>query len=124
MNGSGIMLCDDLIIFSRVAATAKAAGFAVKQARSTAKALELAVLAPPGGVIIDLNHDGLNLLDLLEALRAIVSPTPRTVGFGSHVDVTTLRAARLAGVDYVMPRSQFVDDLESNLAQWLTPHGA
>ena len=34
--GTGLMLCSDLIFFSRVEATAKAAGLKVTQARSTA----------------------------------------------------------------------------------------
>ena len=124
MNGTGIMLCDDLIFFSRVAAIASAAGFTVKQARTTAKGLELARQSPPGGVIIDLNQDGLDLPGLLAGLHEIGAPLPRTIGFGSHVDVTTLRAARMSGCDHVMPRSQFVKELETDLKDWLTPHTA
>src|SRR5262249_33008671 len=45
----GIMLCDDLIFYSRVAATARAVGAAVKQARSAADVLRLAAERPPGG---------------------------------------------------------------------------
>ena len=120
----GLMLCDDLIFFSRVATTAKAAGLRVKQARSVAAILDLANQAPPGGVILDLQADGLDLPALLAGLRAACPVMPRTVAFGSHVEADTLRAARQAGCDRVLPRSRFVEELEVALAEWLIPPGA
>jgi DNA-binding NarL/FixJ family response regulator len=119
--GPGLMLCSDLIFFSRVETTAKAAGLTVKQARSAAAILDLAKQAPPGGVILDLHADGLDLPALLAGLRAACPVMPRTVAFGSHVQVDTLRAARQAGCDRVLPRSRFVEELEVALAEWLTP---
>jgi CheY-like chemotaxis protein len=119
--GSGIMLCDDLIFFSRVAATARAAGLEVKQARTAPAVLDLARQSPPGCVILDLHTDGLDLAELLAGLREICPVMPRTVAFGSHVEADTLRAARKAGCDRVLPRSQFVQELEADLAAWLTP---
>ena len=119
--GNGIMLCDDLIFYSRVAATARAAGLEVKQARSAAALVELARQHPPGGVILDVHNDGLDLPALLAELRAACPTMPRTVAFGSHVEAATLRNARAAGCDLVVPRSQFVHLLESDLAEWLSP---
>ena len=49
-------------------------------------------------VVIDLSRPG-----VLDALPRGV----RTIGFGSHVDRDLLAAARAAGVDEVMPRSEF-----------------
>jgi hypothetical protein len=46
---------------------------------------------------------------------------PRTVGFAPHVAADLLKAAREAGVDRVMPRSQFAKQLEGGLKDWLTP---
>lgn len=115
------MLCDDLIFFSRVAATARAAGLTVKQVRSAAALLEAARQGPPGGVVIDLHAEGLDVPALLAGLREACPAMPRTVAFGSHVEAETLRAARQAGVDRVMPRSQFVKELEAGLKEWLTP---
>jgi len=117
----GIMLCDDLIFFSRVAAAAKAAGLTVRQAKTQSAALALANQTPPGGVIIDLQNDGLNLTALLAELKTACRTMPTTIGFGSHVDAETLRDARKAGCDRVMPRSQFVEELDSNLTKWFTP---
>ncbi|MBX9623952.1 MAG: hypothetical protein K2X82_09105 [Gemmataceae bacterium] len=121
MTAGGIMLCDDLIFFSRVAGTARAAGLAVRQAKTPAAVLDLARQAPPGGVLLDLHADGLDLPAFLAELRAVCPVTPRTVAFGSHVAADLLKAARQAGCDRVLPRSQFVKELEAELAGWLTP---
>lgn len=117
----GLMLCDDLIFYSRVAATARAAGLVVKQARTPAALLALAAADPPGGVILDLQSDGLDVPALLAGLRATCPAMPTTVAFGSHVEADTLRAARQAGCDRVLPRSKFVEELETDLSAWLTP---
>lgn len=120
---NGVMLCDDLIFFSRVAATARAAGLTVKQARTTEALLALARQEAPGGVILDLHADGLDVPALLAGLREVCSTMPKTVAFGSHVEAETLRAAREAGCSRVLPRSKFVLELETDLAKWLAPGG-
>ncbi|QDU22570.1 response regulator [Urbifossiella limnaea] len=120
---NGVMLCDDLIFFSRVAATARAAGLTVKQARTTAALLALARQEPPGGVILDLHADGLDVPALLAGLREACPVMPTTVAFGSHVEAETLRAAREAGCNRVLPRSKFVQELETDLREWLEPAG-
>ena len=43
------------------------------------------------------------------------------VGYGSHVEAATLRAARAAGCDPVWPRSKFVEELPRALPGWLAP---
>ena len=40
------------------------------------------------------------------------------IAFGSHVDAERLKAARRAGCDVVMPRSQFSDEVEEKLKEW------
>ncbi len=116
---AGLMLCDDLIFFSRVAATARAAGLTVRQARTADALLALARQEPPGGVILDLHAEGLDVPGLLAGLREACPTMPTTVAFGSHVEAETLRAARDAGCDRVLPRSKFVKELETDLAKWL-----
>ena len=118
---NGLMLCDDLIFFSRVASAARAAGASVKQARTTAEVLKLASASAPGGVLIDLHNESLDLPAFLAELKAACPATPRTIAFGSHVDAERLRAARAAGCDRVLPRSKFVAELETDIAAWLTP---
>lgn len=120
---AGLMLCDDLIFFSRVAGTARAAGLDVRQARTPAALLEQARKGVPGGVILDLQADGLDLPALLAGLREACPVMPTTVAFGSHVEAETLRAARAAGCDRVLPRSKFVEELETEIGKWLGAGG-
>jgi hypothetical protein len=40
------------------------------------------------------------------------------VAYGSHVDTESLRAARAAGCDRVLPRSKFIEELPSALPDW------
>jgi len=117
----GLMLTDDLIFFSRVAGAARAGGLVVRQARSAAALLELAKREPPGGVILDLQNDGLDLPVLLADLRGVCPGMPKAIAYGSHVEAEALRAARVAGCDEVLPRSRFVELLETHLADWLAP---
>jgi CheY-like chemotaxis protein len=102
-----------------VAATARAVGLTVRQARTAAAALELARQHPPGGVILDLHIEGLDVPTFLAGLREVCPVMPRTVAFGSHVEADRLQAARQAGCDQVMPRSRFAVKLEGELAAWL-----
>jgi CheY-like chemotaxis protein len=119
---AGLLLSDDLIFASRITGTARALGLEVKQARTPAALVELARQHPPGGVLIDLGHPGLALGDLLEDLRRACPVMPRVMAYGSHVDAASLRAARAAGCDPVLPRSKFVEDLLTELPKWLIAH--
>ena len=118
---AGLMLCDDLIFASKVTGTARAAGLGVSVARNLPRFAELLAAWAPAGVFVDLHHDGLDLPALLAALRARCPTMPRVTAFGSHVDAARLKAAREAGCDLVLPRSQFVKLLEADLAAWLSP---
>lgn len=111
---SVVLLCDDLLFGSKVTATGRAHGIPVAVARTPAAAVAKA--AEAACVIVDLHLDGLNLQAWLGELRA--TRPVRVVGFGSHVDVETLKAARRAGCDLVMPKSQFTAELEDKLKEW------
>jgi CheY-like chemotaxis protein len=115
----GLMLCDDLMFFSRVSGAARAAGHSVRMVRTAADLLAAARTSPPPGVIIDLHNPGLDLPALLAELHAACPSRPRVIAYGSHVEADVLRAARDAGCDRVMPRSQFVSELESHIGDWL-----
>jgi hypothetical protein len=62
---------------------------------------ELAAAGAGDVVVVDLSRPG-----VLDALSALDS-SARTIGFGSHVDTELLDAARAAGCDEVMARSEF-----------------
>ena len=116
----GLLLSDDLIFTSRIAGTARALGLTVKAGRSADALLALARQQAPACVLLDLHNPGLDLPDLLRRLAEVCAPLPRVVAYGSHVDTATLKAARAAGCDKVLPRSQFVEELPDALVDWLT----
>jgi CheY-like chemotaxis protein len=118
MTPTAILLSDDLIFTSRVTGTARDLGLAVAPARSPAALLDLAARQMPTCVIVDLVHPGLDVPALIAGLGHLPH-RPRIVAYGSHVDTVSLRAAREAGCDVVLPRSKFVDDLPTALPQWL-----
>lgn len=111
---SVLLLCDDLLFGSKVTTTGRAYGIPVAVARTPAGAVAKAAAATC--LIVDLHLEGLDVSALLAGVRA--AGVARVIGFGSHVDVETLKAARRAGCDAVMPKSQFTAELETKLAEW------
>jgi CheY-like chemotaxis protein len=118
-EATGIVLCDDMIFTSRITGTARDLGLTVKPARSTEDLQKFVRQQSPHCVIVDLAHPGLNIAELVSFLQATCSPAPRVVAYGSHVDTATLRLARAAGCDPVLPRSKFVEDLPHALPEWM-----
>jgi hypothetical protein len=99
-------LVRDLMFVSRITSTARVQGVAVKVVRDPQ---QLAGEAAPGAarLIVDLNLPG--AIPAAAAWKAATSG--EVVGFVSHVDAQTIQSAREAGLDRVMPRSQFVQVL-------------
>ena len=101
-----VVLVRDLMFSSRIAATARAADVPITLLRDPAA---LADPSPgPGLLIVDLNLPG--------AIDAAIqwkrsSPAREVVGFVSHVDAVTIAHARGSGLDRVLPRSRFVEEL-------------
>lgn len=118
--GHGVMLTDDLIFFSRVSATARANGLTVRQARSVPVLLASLAKEPPSAIILDLQNETLDLPVLMDELKRTCFVMPRVIAYGSHVEAEVLRMARAAGCDRVMPRSQFVEQLEKSISEWFT----
>jgi DNA-binding NarL/FixJ family response regulator len=114
---TALLLSDDLIFTSRVTGTGADFGVAVRVAKSPGTLLNLARQEPPNCVILDLHHPGLNIAECVAALKTL-APPPTVVAYGAHVDTATLKAARAAGCDVVMPRSQFVEELPTQFAKW------
>src|SRR5437016_1722196 len=107
-----LVLTDDLLDASRVIGEGRAAGLEVVQCKDQA-ALLAAVERRPALAVIDLHNPGLDLNSTIAALKA---KGTRVIGFGSHVDVARLNAARQAGCDEVLPRSAFFERLPDKLA--------
>src|SRR5262245_44050284 len=119
MTHTGYLLSDDMMFTSRITGTARDLGFEIKVARSQAGLETLIQSQAPAALIIDLANPGLNLEGLLTAAKA-VNPAVTVVAYGSHVDSETLKEARKAGCDQVLPRSQFADRLPQLLPEWLS----
>lgn len=115
----GLLLSDDLMFTSRVTGTARDFGLTVRAARNSETLLALAAEAMPACVLLDLANPGLQIDAVVARLRQGAQRVA-IVAYGSHVDTATLKAARAAGCDYVMPRSQFVEELPKALPGWLT----
>jgi CheY-like chemotaxis protein len=114
----GLLLSDDFLFNSRITGTAKALGLSIRTARSSDALLAAARQTPPRCVLVDLANPGLQIGDLIQSLRNDTAASPFFVAFGSHVDTATLKAAREAGCDIVLPRSKFVEDLPTQLPEW------
>lgn len=118
----GLLLCDDLMFQSRITGTARALGLKLQAVSSAPALLDLAEKERPAGVILDLANPTLDIDSLLARLSAGAT-RPFVVAYGSHVDVETLRRARAAGCQEVLPRSKFVEELPAKLKEWLTTNG-
>ena len=114
---TGLLLADDFLWISRITATAQAHGLTIKTAASAEKLVELAGRESPRFVILDLGMKDARATEIVSRITAM-SPPPRFIAYGSHVDVATLRAAREAGCDPVLPRSKMAEDLEKLLCDW------
>jgi CheY-like chemotaxis protein len=119
VQSTGLLLSDDMLFTSRVTGTARSLGLTVKVARNVEIVHNLAKQQSPSCVIIDLANPGLNIRELIDKVRETCASMPRLIAYGSHVDATTLKAARDAGCDLVLPRSKFVEDLPNELATWM-----
>jgi CheY-like chemotaxis protein len=118
MTPAAILLSDDLIFTSRISGTGRDLGLNVIAARSQTALLDVAVRQPPTCVIVDLAFPALDVPALIAGLGQLPH-RPRVVAYGSHVDTASLKAARAAGCDVVLPRSKFVEDLPTELPHWL-----
>ena len=105
----GILLSDDLLFNSRITGTASSLNLTIKVCRDSTAIATLAKEQGATGVILDLAFPGLDVPKCIASLRETCSPIPRVVTYGSHVEVDTLKAAREAGCDLVLPRSAFVE---------------
>ena len=119
MTPYGLLLSDDLIFISRITGTAQALGLKMTAVRTAAELLSQAQTHAPACVLIDLQNPGLDIAALVHNLKA--GGNLLVVGYGSHVDTATLKAAREAGCNLVLPRSKFVEDLATELPKWYQP---
>ncbi len=111
------IVVSDLMFQSRIRAAAEALGFEVRIADS-ADAAASAVAGHPDIVAIDLHAAG---IDAAATIRAAKDAGARVLAFGRHTEPQALRAARDAGADSVVARSQLVDELPELLRGLVGP---
>ena len=126
-----VAVVDDLLFSSKIRAVAAAAGESVAFVRNPDSVAAAVREHRPRLIIIDLDRDTLRPTETIAAIRSLTAPSdtqqepsaagiPRIVGFGAHVNVERLRAARDAGADDALARSAFV----AMLPALLTPVAA
>lgn len=111
-----VAVVDDLLFSSKIRAVAQAAGAAVTFARSADAAVSAAGNDSTSLVIVDLESRSADAIEIVRSIRTSVRTELRIVGYGSHVNVERLKAARDAGCDHAMARSAFVATLPDLLA--------
>jgi CheY-like chemotaxis protein len=113
-----LAVVDDLMFAVKIDAAARQSGVAVEYAKTQAEAL-LKAKELPSVILLDLNHNKLDVLKLIKALKKDEElKKVSLLGFISHVDGERKQAAIDAGCDSVVPRSAF----SVNLPQILKRH--
>lgn len=103
-------LMHDLFFRSKVDAVAHAVGIEVVYAGSLNEATARCVEGAPAMIFVDLADPGFPAVETASAMRA-AAPVARLIGFASHVDLKALGAAREAGFESVLSRSEFTQHL-------------
>jgi DNA-binding NarL/FixJ family response regulator len=108
---------DDFLFRSKIRAVAKHVNAEIAFAQTQDEILAQARASRPSLVIFDLNSQKLDPVAAIASLKADPDLGGiRTIGFASHVHVQLIDAARRAGADQVLPRSQFAGNLAEILA--------
>jgi hypothetical protein len=102
-----LILVRDLMFSTRIVETARAANVPFKVIRKP----ELLASETGRMLIVDLNQDG--AIDAAGTWRKATGG--RTIGFVSHVDTEAIQRAKVAGIDQILPRSQFTQVLPTLL---------
>src|SRR5262249_23387407 len=79
---TGLLLSDDLMFSSRIAATARATGVAVKTVRGADQLLALVEKDNPSCVIVDLANPTLRIAEFIRRLHESCTPRPQVVAYG------------------------------------------
>jgi PleD family two-component response regulator len=111
-----LAVLDDLMFTSKIRTTASQLGVTVAFARSAEGALAEMRRTAPALVIFDLNNPRTQPLAIVGAMKADASlASIPTLGYASHVQTDVIEAARAAGVQDVLARSAFTQQLPAIL---------
>lgn len=107
---TALALIRDLFFRAKIDAVAAAVGAEVAYASSLEAAASRCADLQPSVVFIDLSDSAFPALATVRAIRA-VAPGARVIGFASHIDLKPLKAAREAGFQLTLSRSEFTSRL-------------
>jgi len=107
-------LIRDLFFRVKIDAVAAAIGAKVEYASSLDAAASRCADLHPSIIFTDLSDPAFPALDTLRQIRA-AAPGARVIGFASHIDMKSLKAARAAGFDLTLSRSEFTAQLSDLL---------
>jgi DNA-binding NarL/FixJ family response regulator len=105
-----LALVRDLFFRAKIDAVAAAVGVEVEYASSLDAVAARISATHPSVIFTDLSDATFPALDTLKQIRA-AAPAARAIGFASHVDLKSLKAARAAGYDQTLSRSEFTAQL-------------
>jgi CheY-like chemotaxis protein len=109
---------DDLIFSIKISTAAKQLGANVYFERTPDQVLPTVREKRPSLVIFDLNSSRLDPMTAIAAIKADPQlASVKTLGFVSHVDSDAIAAARRVGIDQVLARSAFTQQLGTILQQ-------
>jgi len=107
-----VCVVDDLIFSIKIKTAAKHLGVDMYFERSKDNVLQTLKDKQPTLAIFDLNSARLAPLDAIASMKADPALAAiKTLGFVSHVDSGTIDAAKKAGIDQVLARSAFANQL-------------
>ena len=109
-----LALVRDLFFRSKLDAVAESLGADILYASDLATAARRADEKKPSMVFADLSDAAFPAIDTVAKIRD-VAPSSKLIGFASHVDLKPLKAAREAGFDLTLSRSEFT----ARLAEFL-----
>jgi DNA-binding NarL/FixJ family response regulator len=109
-------LVRDLFFRAKIDAVAAALGAEVEYASSLDAVATRISATHPSIIFTDLSDATFPALETLKKIRA-AAPAARAIGFASHVDLKSLKAARAAGYDLTLSRSEFTSQLPSLLKE-------
>ena len=109
-------LVRDLFFRSKLDAVAASLDAEILYASDLANASRRASERKPSVVFADLSDASFPAADTATAIRT-AAPDAKLIGFASHIDLKPLRAAREAGFDHTLSRSEF----SARLGEFLAP---
>jgi len=99
-------LIRDLFFRAKIDAVAAVVGAEVEYASSLDVIAARCAAIHPSIIFADLSDAMFPAFETLKQIRA-AAPSARVIGFASHVDLKSLKAAREAGYDQTLSRSEF-----------------